>query len=124
MKRTRVTLAMVLAAGLATAALGASSAVATTLPQTTYFYKITLTDHDVVIAPRKSVKPGSLIVFTVRNASSHARNLVFGSYKTGFIRPGKRKEFELNFLVPWSFETFSAEQGGAHKVSGRFICSW
>jgi hypothetical protein len=106
------------------AALAGSEAVATTLPETTYFYKVTLTDDKLIVAPRSSVKPGSLVVFTVRNLSSRTRNLVFGNYKTGFIGPGKQKQFELNFLVPWSFMGTSVERDGGHKLAARFVCSW
>src|SRR5581483_5607246 len=116
----------VIAAVVATviAAVSASTAVATTLPESTYFYDLTMTDSKLVVQPRASVKPGSLVVFTVRNRGSKTRNLVFGNYKTGFIRPGKTKQFELNFLVPWSFVGFSVERGGGHRIAARFICTW
>jgi len=112
------------AAVVAASALVASIATATTLPETTYFYTVTLSDESVVIKPHRSVKPGSLVVFSVRNKASHRRNFVFGSYKTGFIDPGRSKRFELNFLVPWSFVSTSTEAHGAHKLGLRFICSW
>jgi hypothetical protein len=83
-----------------------------------------MTDSKLVVQPRASVKPGSLVVFTVRNKASKTRNLVFGNYKTGFINPGKKKQFELNFLVPWSFVGFSVERGGGHRIAARFICTW
>ena len=116
----------VIAAAVATVigAVSASTAVATTLPESTYFYDLTMTDSKLVVQPRASVKPGSLVVFTVRNRGSKTRNLVFGNYKTGFIRPGKTKQFELNFLVPWSFVGFSVERGGGHRITARFICTW
>jgi len=106
------------------AAAGSTSAGATTLPENTYFYKVVLTDKELAIQPKKSVRPGSLVVFTVQNKSSRTRNLVFGNYKTGFIGPGKKKQFELNFLVPWSFVGFSVERGGGHRLAAKFICTW
>jgi hypothetical protein len=112
------------AAVVSVSALMASIATATTLPETTYFYTVTLSDNNVVIKPHRSVRPGSLVVFTVKNKASHPRNFVFGSYKTGFIDPGRSKRFELNFLVPWSFVSTSTEAHGAHKLGLRFICSW
>jgi hypothetical protein len=109
----------------AVAAITASPrATPTTLPETTYFYKITLTDTVLVIKPKHSVRPGSLIVFTVRNGASRPRNLVFGSYKVGFLRPGRSARFELNFLVPWSLKASSVERDGGHRLAARFLCSW
>jgi plastocyanin len=112
------------AAVVSVSALLASTATATTLPETTHFYTVTLSDNKVVIKPNRSVKPGSRVGFTVRNTASHPRNFVFGSYNTGFIEPGRSKKFELNFLVPWSFVSISTEPHGAHKLGLRFICSW
>ena len=112
------------AASVAATTLAASKAVATTLPETTYFFNVTLTDNKVIISPRTRVRPGSLVVFTVLNKASHSRNLLFGNYKTGFVRPGGKKEFELNVLVPWSFLSISTESDGAHKLAARFVCSW
>jgi hypothetical protein len=116
--------AVLVVASVAAATLAGSRAAATTLPETTYFYNITLTNTQVMIMPRMSVKPGSLVVFTVRNTSSQPRSLIFGAYKTGFIGAGGKKEFELNFIVPWSFVAISAETGGGHKLTARFVCSW
>jgi hypothetical protein len=124
MTRARMGAAALTAAAVVAAALPASNAVATTLPETTYFYKVTMTDGQLMVSPKHSVRPGSLVVFTVRNSSSRPRNLIFGNYKTGFIGPGKSKQFELNFLVPWSFVGTSVERGGGHMLRAKFICSW
>ena len=124
MSRSRVGIVLLIAASVASATLSASSAVATTLPETTYFLNVTLTDSKVIISPRARVRPGSLVVFTVRNKATHPRNLVFGNNKTGFIRPGAMEKFELNFLVPWSFMSTSTERDGGHKLAARFVCSW
>jgi hypothetical protein len=125
-RRMQGRFALIAAAVVAVAvgAVAASTAVATTLPETTYFYNVTMTDSKLVVKPHASVKPGSLVVFTVRNQSTQTRNLVFGNYKTGYIHPGKKKQFELNFLVPWSFVGFSVERGGGHRITARFICTW
>lgn len=124
MSRALASLAAVVTASLVAASLPASNAVATTLPENTYFYKLTLTDTKLIISPKASVKPGSLVVFAVRNMALHPRNLVFGNFKTGFMKPGRKKQFELNFLVPWSFVGFSVERGGGHRVTAKFICTW
>ena len=115
---------MLTALAAAAGALVVSTATATTLPQSTYFYTVTLSDKQVDIKPKRSVRPGSLVVFTVKNKGTHSRNLIFGNYKTGFIKPGRSKEFELNFLVPWSFVSTSTEAHGAHKLSAKFLCTW
>jgi hypothetical protein len=124
MRRAWIGIARLMAASVVAATLSASKAVATTLPETTYFFNVTLTDEKLIITPRTRVRPGSLVVFTVRNKSSHSRNLVFGNYKTRFIGPGKQKEFELNFLVPWSFVGTSTEVDGGHKLAAKFVCTW
>lgn len=124
MSRARASLAAIVTASLVAAALPASKAVATTLPETTYFYKVTLTENKLIVSPKASVKPGSLVVFTVRNMALRPRNLVFGNFKSGFMEPGKKKLFELNFLVPWSFVGFSVERGGGHRLAAKFICTW
>jgi hypothetical protein len=103
--------------------LAVSRAAATTLPETTYFVNITLTDKKLILA-RRTVKPGSLVVFTVLNKSKTTRLLTFGNYKTGLIQPGKHKRFELNFLVPWQFNGVSTDKNGAHRLTARFVCSW
>jgi len=124
MNRAAVGIVALVAASVGATTLAASKAVATTLPETTYFFNVTLTDDKVIISPRTRVRPGSLVVFTVLNKASHSRNLVFGNYKTGLVRPGGKKKFELNFLVPWSFLSTSTESDGAHKLAARFVCSW
>jgi hypothetical protein len=118
-----VRVALVAACVVAASVLAATRAAATTLPETTFFINITLTDKKLILA-RKSVKPGSLVVFTVRNKSSQPRRLVFGNFKTGLMAPGQHKRFELNFLVPWQFMGVSTDKNGAHRVSARFVCSW
>ncbi len=121
--RVALVAASVVALSVATAVLTTSRAAATTLPESTYFINITMTDSKLILA-RKSVKPGSLVVFTVQNKSSRTRRLTFGDFKTGLIPPGKHKRFELNFLVPWEFNGVSTDSSGAHRVTARFVCSW
>jgi hypothetical protein len=115
-------LAAVALCAVAASAFAATRAAATTLPETTYFIDITMTNSKLILA-RKSVKPGSLVVFTVRNKSSLTRRLTFGNFKT-VLAPGAHRRFELNFLVPWQFQGVSTDQNGAHRVSARFVCSW
>jgi len=116
---------LVLAAMLATAvAFTAPRAAATTQPETTYWISITLTDSKILLTPKRTVAPGSLVVFSVQNRSAHARNLVFGSDKTGFLAPGKKLQFELNFLLPWTISAVSVDRGGTHRLTVRFVCTY
>src|SRR6185437_17019009 len=75
MTRARMGAAALTAAAVVAAALPASNAVATTLPETTYFYKVTMTDGQLMVSPKHAVRPVSLGVFTGRNSSSRPRNL-------------------------------------------------
>ncbi len=114
-----------LALALVTAvALTTARAVATTEPETTYWESITLTDSKILLTPKRTVPPGSLVVFSVQNRSAHARNLVFGSDKTGFIAPGRKLQFELNFLLPWKISAVSVDRGGTHRLTVTFVCTY
>ena len=97
---------------------------ATTQPETTYWISITLTDSKIVLEPKRTVRPGSLVVFSVQNRSGHARNLLFGADKTGFIAPGHDAQFELNFLIPWRITAVSVDRGGVHRLTAQFICTY
>ena len=67
--------------------------------ETTYgswAFKDNVPAGDAVVVERTKQAGGIVIGKTMTSEFGHsacARNLVFGSYKTGFIRPGKRKEF-------------------------------
>lgn len=114
-----VALASAIAVGLTTA-----PALATTQPENTYWISITLTDNKIILNPKRTVRPGSLVVFNVRNRSRDTRNLVFGSDKTGFIAPGRKLQFELNFLLPWTITAVSVVQGGTHRLTATFVCTY
>jgi hypothetical protein len=124
LRRMSVSLAVLATAIAASALLSTTRAAATTQPETTYFVTITLTDTKAVLSPLVTVKPGSLVVFNVRNIGAQARNLVFGADKTGFIASGKTTQFELNFLVPWRIRAISVERHGKHPLTMNFVCSY
>jgi hypothetical protein len=95
---------------------------ATTEPEETVFDRITLTNQRVVLS-HAQVDVSALVVFTVRNASSHPRRIVVGSYRSAVLPAGKQIEFELSFPVPWTFEIRST---GKHvpTLTARFVCSF
>lgn len=95
---------------------------ATTEPEETVFDHITLTDRSVVLS-RARVDVSALVVFTVRNTSSHPRSVIVGAYKSPVLAPGRQVEFELSFPVPWTFEIRSI---GKHlpTLTARFVCSF
>lgn len=120
-----IVVVLTLALFLATAAgYTASRAVATTQPETTYWVSITLTDKKILLTPKRTVKPGALVVFSVQNRGTYARNLVFGADKTGFLAPGKKRQFELNFLLPWTISGVSVDRAGMHRLTVRFVCTY
>jgi hypothetical protein len=115
----------VLAACLAVAGLAAFApfaAQATTEPSETYFDHVALTDHGITMSLKK-VAVGTLVVFVVRNTSSHPRKIVVGSYRSGLLKPGKQIQFELSFPVPWAFKIRST---GSHlpTLTAKFTCSF
>jgi hypothetical protein len=108
---------MVTAASLAS--LGAR---ATTEPASTFFDHITLTDKRISLSLKK-VDVGTLVVFIVRNKSSHPRRIVVGSYKSGVLLPGKQIQFELSFPVPWAFNIRSSGKR-LPTLTTKFVCSF
>jgi hypothetical protein len=122
--RTARSLLLVATASAMALTLTTARARATTQPETTYWISITLTDSKIVLNPNRTVKPGSLVVFNVQNRSGHARNLLFGADKTGFLAPGKKVQFELNFLLPWRITAVSVDRGGIHRLTATFVCTY
>jgi hypothetical protein len=115
---------LVAAASAVVVTVATPRAPGTTQPEKTYWISITMTDSKIVLKPDRTVPPGSLVVFTVHNRSTDARNLVFGSDKVGFLRPGKNQQFELNFLLPWRITAVSVARGGTHRLTATFVCTY
>ncbi len=104
------------------AAIVSAQASATTEPAQTDFDKIVLTD-DAIVLPVSKVDVGTLVVFLVKNKSSHPRSVIVGSYKSKVLKPGKQIEFELSFPVPW---TFNIRSLGKHvpTLTAKFVCTF
>ena len=104
------------------AAIVSAQAVATTEPAQTDFDKVLLTDHAIIL-PVAKVDVGTLVVFVVKNNSSHPRSVVVGSYKSKILAPGKQIQFELSFPVPW---TFNIRSLGKHlpTLTAKFVCTF
>ncbi len=116
-------IAAVAAAAGCAALVAATQAAATTEPTATFFDHIALKDNRIVVAHAK-VDVGSLVVFIVRNDSKQRRNIVVGSYKSGFLAPGKSTQFELSFPVPWSFRIVSKARPHPGTLTTKFVCTF
>jgi hypothetical protein len=114
--------AVTVAAMVAVASIAPLPASATTEPAATFFDHVAVTDKGITLSLKK-VDVGVLVVFIVRNQSSHPRRVVVGSYKSGVLPPGKQIEFELSFPVPWAFKIRSS---GNHlpTLTAKFVCSF
>jgi plastocyanin len=112
----------VLAGLVLIAVTAAAQARATTEPAQTDYDKIRITDH-AIIMPVTKVSVGTLVVFVVKNVSSHPRSVVVGSYKSKTLAPGTQVEFELSFPVPW---TFNVRSSGKHvpTLTAKFVCTF
>jgi hypothetical protein len=95
---------------------------ATTEPASTYFDRVTITDKAIRMTRRK-VDVGTLVVFIVRNSSSHPRRIVVGSYRSGALAPEKQIQFELSFPVPWTFNIRSVGKN-VPTLTAKFVCTF
>ncbi len=120
--RARARLIGFLAGLVIVAAIASAQASATTEPAQTDFDRIVLTD-DAIVLPVSKVDVGTLVVFLVKNKSSHPRSVIVGSYKSKVLKPGKQIQFELSFPVPW---TFNIRSLGKHlpTLTAKFVCTF
>jgi hypothetical protein len=111
-----------LAALVAACSIAAGQAGATTAPEQTFFIHVNLTNSKIVL-PIPHVQVGTLVVFVVKNTSSHARNITVGTYKSRVLQPGRQLQFELSFPVPWAFDIRSTGKN-VPTLTAKFVCSF
>lgn len=116
----RAAAALVAAAAAAVSlAAGADASVRTTQPEPIRKVQIVLTDRGVKFSLSKIVR-GSLVIFKVQNASTRSRDFFIGGYIVRGLKPGRTRDFQLQFLDRGKFTYFSAAHPGK-KFTGFFL---
>jgi plastocyanin len=121
MTRYTASIRVAAVAVLAAAALSAqaSAAVRTTNPQVIRDERVVLTERGAHLSLTK-VARGSLVRFFVRNAGTKPTDFFIGGYFVHKLMPGKRRNFQLQFLERGHYPYFSAAHPGT-KVKGILV---
>jgi plastocyanin len=121
MTRYSISVRVAAVAIVATAALSAqaSAGVRTTNPQVIRDVRVVLTERGAKLSLR-AVNRGSLVRFFVRNAGAKPTDFFIAGYIVHKLAPGKKRNFQLQFLERGHYPYFSFAHPGT-KVKGTLV---
>jgi plastocyanin len=121
MTRCTASVRVAAVAFVAAAALSAqaSAAVRTTNPQVIRDERVVLTERGAQLSLAK-VNRGSLVRFFVRNAGTKPTDFFIAGYIVHKLMPGKKRNFQLQFLERGHYPYFSFAHPGT-KVKGVLV---
>jgi plastocyanin len=114
-----IRVAAVAVVAIAALATQASAAVRTTQPQVIRDERVVLTERGAHLSLAK-IPRGSLVRFFVRNAGAKPTDFYIGGFFVHKLMPGKRRNFQLQFLERGHYPYFSLAHPGT-KVKGALV---
>ena len=119
--RTVLAVAALVVAGVAAALAGhARASSKTTNPEPIRKIQVVLTDRGIRVTPGQVVR-GTLAQFTVRNAATKPRDFFIAGYIIRSLKPGRNKNFNLQFLFRGRYPYYSAGHPGTRFTGAMHV---